>query len=148
MTIGERIKKVRKEKHLTQQVLAEKIGSVQNTIIIYKKNIWKDVKATMLTLYHKIRQRREELGMTQDELARKMGYKSRSSINKIEKGENDIPQSKIMAFAAALETTPEYLMGWTVEPNANTQRHLSTQEPTAHICNVLPVPKGYKIPIL
>ena len=50
--------------------------------------------------------------MSQDELARMLGYKSRSSINKIEKGENDIPQSKIVAFAGALKTTPEYLMGW------------------------------------
>ncbi len=66
----------------------------------------------MLELYKRIRQRREELGMSQDELAKKLGYKSRSSINKIEKGENDIPQSKIIAFAEALDTTPEYLMGW------------------------------------
>ena len=66
----------------------------------------------MLELYKRIRQRREELEMSQDELARMLGYKSRSSINKIEKGENDIPQSKIVAFARALKTTPEYLMGW------------------------------------
>ena len=66
----------------------------------------------MLELYKRIRKRREELGLSQDELAKKFGYKSRSSINKIEKGENDIPQSKIVAFAEALDTTPEYLMGW------------------------------------
>ncbi|WP_019555239.1 helix-turn-helix domain-containing protein [Propionispira raffinosivorans] len=66
----------------------------------------------MLELYKRIRLKREELNLSQDELARKLGYKSRSSINKIEKGENDIPQSKIVAFAEALETTPEYLMGW------------------------------------
>lgn len=67
----------------------------------------------MLELYDRIRMRREELDLSQDELAQKLGYKSRSSINKIEKGINDIPQSKIKAFAIALETTPEYLMGWT-----------------------------------
>lgn len=65
-----------------------------------------------MTLYQRIKQRREELGMTQEELAQKMGYKSRSSINKIETGENDIPQSKIKLFADILETTPAYLMGW------------------------------------
>ena len=53
----------------------------------------------MLEIYKRIRARREELGISQEELARRMGYKSRSSINKIEKGENDIPQSKIVAFA-------------------------------------------------
>ena len=36
-------------------------------------------------VYKRIRQRREELGLSQDELAKKLGYKSRSSINKIEK---------------------------------------------------------------
>ena len=66
----------------------------------------------MLEIYKRIRARREELGISQEELARRMGYKSRSSINKIEKGENDIPQSKIAAFAKALRTTPESLMGW------------------------------------
>ena len=70
----------------------------------------------MLELYKRIRRRREELGLSQDELAKKLGYKSRSSINKIEKGENDIPQSKIVAFAEALDTTPEYLMGWDNKP--------------------------------
>ena len=66
----------------------------------------------MLEIYKRIRARREELGISQEELAKRMGYKSRSSINKIEKGENDIPQSKIVAFAKALRTTPEALMGW------------------------------------
>lgn len=59
-----------------------------------------------------IRNRRKELNMTQEQLADKMGYKSKSSINKIEIGENDIPQSKIVRFAEALHTTPAYLMGW------------------------------------
>lgn len=71
----------------------------------------------MLELYKRIKSRREELHMSQDELAKKLGYKSRSSIQKIEKGENDIPQSKIIAFASALITTPEYLMGWVSDDN-------------------------------
>ena len=72
--------------------------------------------AHMLEIYKRIRARREELGISQEELAKRMGYKSRSSINKIEKGENDIPQSKIVAFAQALRTTPEALMGWEQSP--------------------------------
>ncbi len=59
-----------------------------------------------------IAQRRKELGWTQEELATRMGYKSKSSINKIELGFNDIPQSKIAKFAEVLGTTPAYLMGW------------------------------------
>jgi repressor LexA len=57
-------------------------------------------------------ERRKELGLTQEELARKMGYKSKSTINKIELGRNDIPQSKIAKFAEVLDTTPGRLMGW------------------------------------
>lgn len=63
-------------------------------------------------LGRRIRARREELGLTQEELAKMLGYKSRSTINKIEMGINDITQSKIEAFAKALETTPSALMGW------------------------------------
>ena len=59
-----------------------------------------------------IRSRRIELDMTQEELAKKLGYKSKSTINKIELGINDIPQSKIVQFANALDTTPSVLMGW------------------------------------
>lgn len=60
----------------------------------------------------RIKHRRELLGMSQEELAKKVGYKSRSSINKIETDGRGLPQSKIVAFAKALETTPSYLMGW------------------------------------
>ena len=55
-----------------------------------------------MELYKRIKARREELGMSQEELATKLGYKSRSTINKIEMGKNDITQSKIIAFALSL----------------------------------------------
>lgn len=64
-----------------------------------------------MELHQRIKLRRTELNMSQEELAFKLGYKSRSSINKIEMGDNDIPQSKILAFANALDTTPSYLLG-------------------------------------
>ena len=60
----------------------------------------------------RIKKRREELGMSQEELAQKAGYKSRSSINKIEVDGRGLPQSKISAIAKALDTTPAYIMGW------------------------------------
>ena len=55
--------------------------------------------------------RRKELGLSQEELAQRMGYRSKSSITKLEKGINDLPQSKVEELAAALETTPAYLLG-------------------------------------
>lgn len=66
----------------------------------------------------RILERRKMLGMTQEDLASRLGYKSKSSINKIELGTNDIPQSKIVAFAEALLTSPAYLMGWVDSPDA------------------------------
>lgn len=66
-----------------------------------------------MSLYTRIKARREALGLSQDELALMLNYKSRSTIAKIESGANDIPQSKIKAFADALNTTTSYLMGWT-----------------------------------
>lgn len=62
-----------------------------------------------------ISKRRRELGITQEELAERLGYKSKSSINKIEMGINDLPQRKIVQFAEALNTTPAALMGWVSE---------------------------------
>ena len=65
----------------------------------------------MLELYRNIKRIREEKGMSQDELARLVGFKSRSSINKIEMGVNDITQSKLIAIANALHVSPGELMG-------------------------------------
>ena len=81
-----------------------------------------------MELYKNIRNRRLELGLTQAELAKKIGYRSISTIAKIERGINDIPQSKIKAFADALNTTPGELMG-EVEP-APVPLSLTQQEET------------------
>jgi len=73
-----------------------------------------------MELSKRIRARREELNISQDELAKMLGYKSRSTIAKIESGENDLSQTKIEAFAKALQTTTSYLMGWdSSESNTN-----------------------------
>ena len=64
---------------------------------------------------------RLEKGLSQAELAELLGYKSRSSINKIEVEGRDIPRSSIVKFAQVLGVTPSYLMGWeeeTSEPDA------------------------------
>lgn len=69
----------------------------------------------MLDLYVNIKNYREALGLSQEELAKKVGYKNRTSIAKIEAGKIDLPLSKIELFANALETTPSELMGDTWE---------------------------------
>lgn len=65
----------------------------------------------MTTIGQRIKVRREELGLTQGELAQKLGYKSKSTINKIELGINQITQDKINRFAKALDCSVSYLMG-------------------------------------
>ncbi len=62
-------------------------------------------------LGNRVKARRIELALTQDELAKRLGYKSRSSINKIECG-RPVTQKIIVKLAEALLTTPAYLMGW------------------------------------
>lgn len=60
----------------------------------------------------RIRKRREELGMSQDELAKKCGYASRVSISKIESDSRGLPTDKVEIIAKALRVRPAYLMGW------------------------------------
>lgn len=70
-----------------------------------------------------IKNRRLELNLSQDELAKRTGYSDRTAISKIEAGLRDIPQSKISVFAEALSTTPAYLLGF-LDPSAG----LTTQQ--------------------
>ena len=68
-----------------------------------------------------IKKRRFELKMSQQELAEAMGYKTRSTIAKIESGENDVSQKKLQKFASILDTTVEELISG----------HVSHTPPTA-----------------
>lgn len=65
-----------------------------------------------MDLAHRVKALRESMGLSQDELASKMGYKHRTSIGKIEAG-RQVTQKIIVRLADALNTTPAYLMGWT-----------------------------------
>ncbi|MEA5135402.1 MAG: helix-turn-helix transcriptional regulator [Candidatus Fimivivens sp.] len=66
----------------------------------------------MGTIAENIKARREELEMSQEELATKTGYKHRSAINKIELGINNFPMYKLNDFAIALRTSQERLLGY------------------------------------
>lgn len=65
-----------------------------------------------MTVYERIKKRRKELKMSQAKLAELVGYSDRSGIAWVEAGRFDLPQSKLEKIAAALNTTPAYLMGW------------------------------------
>ena len=90
-----------------------------------------------MSLGQNIRIYRENLGMTQEDLARKLGYKDRSTIAKIESDVNDITQSKIVAIAEALGTTPAALMGWDQRPAMG-----------IYPANIIPLPEMKKIPLV
>ncbi len=62
--------------------------------------------------------------MSQQVLAERVGFKTASAVNKIELGLRDINQTKIIAFAKALNTTPAYLMGWEEQPHSSESNKL------------------------
>jgi len=68
----------------------------------------------MSELKDRVKSLREYQGLSQQDLATKMGYSSRSSINKIENG-RQVTQKIIVKLADALHTSPAYLMGWTTD---------------------------------
>lgn len=67
----------------------------------------------------RIKQRRLELNLSQEDLAKKTGYKTKSAISRIESGQRDLTQSQIEMFSKALDTTPSFLMGWENEESKN-----------------------------
>lgn len=69
-------------------------------------------KQYLIEIGNRIKQLRTEKDMSQDELAKRSGYGSRSTINKIELGINDVPQSKIKAIAEALGVSVGTLLCW------------------------------------
>lgn len=66
----------------------------------------------METIGARIRKSREDLHLTQRELAAKAGYKSHTTLARIENGEVDLPQSRLKKFAEILGVSISYLMGW------------------------------------
>lgn len=74
-----------------------------------------------------IKKRREELGWTQQELADKMGYTSKSTITRIEKGYNDVSQTNITKFAEVLSVSISYLMEW--EKHCQNENNLPSLPP-------------------
>lgn len=65
-----------------------------------------------MTIGERIKQRRIELGLTQTELAHKMGLTSKTTICKAETTDFNPTTDRVREFAKALECSPGYLMGW------------------------------------
>lgn len=85
-------------------------------------------KEFMESMGWRVKNRREELKMSQEELALRLNYKNKASISRIESGLNEIPQSKMRAFASALDTSIEYLMGWDAKPQLRLKNTFLSEE--------------------
>ena len=68
-----------------------------------------------MTTGDRIRERRVSLGISQADLAKRMGYSSKSAVSRTENAGNNIGQKRVKAFAEALDTSPEALMGWSIK---------------------------------
>lgn len=80
-----------------------------------------------MTLGERIKMLRQKAGLTQEELAKEIGYSTKTSISKIENDVLDINQSTTIALARALKTTPSVIMGWE-EVEENISLHYTPQE--------------------
>lgn len=65
-----------------------------------------------MTIGNRIKERRQRLGMSAEELGKRIG-KDRATIYRYEKGDiENLPLDILTPLAEALGTTPQYLMGW------------------------------------
>ena len=76
----------------------------------------------------RIADRRKELHLSQTQLAEMTGYSDKTAISKIENGQSNLTQTKIVIFADALQTTTMYLMGWVDDPNLTKDQVFAQQQ--------------------
>lgn len=73
-----------------------------------------------MTIYERIKQRRKELFLTADDIAEALGI-SRSTVYRYESVEIEkFPLKSLEPLAKVLQTTPDFLMGWTENENSIT----------------------------
>ena len=95
-----------------------------------------------MSIGRKVKERRKELGLTQTELANRLNTTKQT----IYKYENEIvtnlPSDRIEQLAKALDTTPQFLMGW-AEIEITSTKGL-TQEQIKKVNNYIEKLKGEK----
>ena len=79
-----------------------------------------------MTVGEIIKEQRVELGMTQDELACKLGYSGKGAISNIENGKENLTINRLEKIAKVLDVNPAYLAGWSNNPD--TCKKLSKDE--------------------
>lgn len=107
--------------------------------------IIKNIESSRREFGKRVKERREELNMSMDELAKLMGYSHRSSVQKIESGENSIPQDKVELLADCLQTTLQYLMGWDGNVSAKALAEYFYQQTETYLDNILPTDDDFRL---
>lgn len=93
----------------------------------------------------RIKTRRQELGFSVDDLAERIG-KNRATIYRYENGDiENMPVGVIEPLAAALDTTPAYIAGWTDDSRVKTP---STDETPAVPKGFIPLPAMSSVPLV
>lgn len=77
-----------------------------------------------MTINERIAELRKQRNWSQEELALKAGFKSKSTISKIENGTRELTRNKIIAFATVFGVSPSYLM--TGEEDSNSNKNATT----------------------
>lgn len=84
-----------------------------------------------MTIGERISKRRQELGLTADEIAEKLG-KSRATVYRYENGEiESLPTTVLEPLAKVLRTTPAFLMGWTDNPDGGSSEQEQAEKKSA-----------------
>lgn len=76
-----------------------------------------------MKLGDRIRLKRKELGLTQTDLAKMVGFQTKGAISRVENGTRDLTQTQIIDFSKALGCSPSYLMGWVDDESYETVIH-------------------------
>lgn len=69
-----------------------------------------------MTIGKRIKERRQELKLSQRDLAAKLGYSDHTTLTRIEADKVDISQSRIKQLSTVLGVSVGYLMGWEENP--------------------------------
>lgn len=78
-----------------------------------------------MTIGARIKARRQELKLSQRELAAQLGYTDHTTLTRIEAGKVDLPQSRLMKIAKVLGVTPGYLIGSANEEDSQKNSQLA-----------------------
>jgi len=84
-----------------------------------------------MTIADRIRSKRSEIDLTQEELAKKAGYSDKTAISKFENAGDNITMKQVKRIAEALGCSPSYLMGWETDEQPH-ETSIDTKNDQAH----------------